>query len=59
MQHFELDFTDFYYKYYSECGNMGTTVGGWYGDKTASILTKFLFQSFKIIWEIMIYNKFI
>ena len=40
-------FAKIYYEYFSECGNMGTTVGGWHGDRAASILTKFLFQSLK------------
>ena len=37
-------FAKFFYKYYSECGNMGTTVGGWHGKKAASILTIFYFN---------------
>ena len=40
-------FAKIYYEYYSECGNIGTTVSGWHGDTAASILTKFLFQSLK------------
>ena len=40
-------FANFYHKYYSEFGNMGTTVGGWHGDRAASILTKYLFQSLR------------
>ena len=40
-------FVKVYRKFYSECGDLGTTVGGWHGDRSALILTNFLLKVLK------------